>query len=133
MEKYIKFDDLLLDLKRDIFYRAKIFIDNMGEFTPFGSELIGTEIRPVVIYDDTEKIIKGQKLIDVLKSNFSKKLLNHTIQASAIAYDVFINSSTTDGEIVKKNALCLAISTDGDNWSEDYYPYVVINNECIWG
>ena len=39
-------DDLLLDLKKNIFYRAKIFIDDMGEFVPFGSELIGTEINP---------------------------------------------------------------------------------------
>ncbi len=33
-------DDLLLNLKKDIFYRAKIFIDDMGEFALFGSELV---------------------------------------------------------------------------------------------
>jgi hypothetical protein len=115
-------------LKKDIFYRAKIFIDDMGEFAPFGSELIKTEIKTVVIYDDTEAIIKGRKLIDILKSDFSKKLYEHKIQASAIAYDVFINTPNNTGEMLKKNALCLIISTDGENWSEDYYPYQVINN-----
>ena len=126
-------DDLLLDLKKDIFYRAKIFIDDMGEFVPFGSELIGTEIKPVVIYDDSEEIIEGLKLINRLKDDFSNKLINNSIQAAAVAYDVFINALDSNGETVKKNALCLMISIDGENWSEDYYPYQIVNNECIWG
>ena len=126
-------DDLLLDLKKDIFYRAKIFIDDMGEFIPFGSQLVGTEVKPVMIYDESEEIIEGLKLINRLKDNFSNKLINNSIQVAAVAYDVFINTPDTNGETVKRNALCLMISTDGENWSEDYYPYQVVNNECIWG
>lgn len=126
-------NDLLLNLKKDIFYRAKIFIDNMSEFAPFGSELIETEIKPVVIYDDSEEIIEGLKLINRLKDHFSNKIINNSIQAAAVAYDVFINTPDSNGEIVNRNALCLIISTDGENWSEDYYPYQVVNSECIWG
>jgi hypothetical protein len=121
-------DDLLLKLKKDIFHRAKLFIDNIGEFAPFGSELNGEEIKPVMIYDDSEEIIEATKLIDVLKNKFCNKLSENNIQAGAIAYDVFINVKS-----VKRNALCLIISTDGSNWSEDYYPYKVIDGECVWG
>ncbi|MGH2667493.1 hypothetical protein [Flavobacterium sp.] len=121
-------EDLIISLKKDIFYRAKLFIDDMGEFAPFGSELIDEEIKPVMIYDDSNEIIEGVKLINVLKDEFSNKLHNNSIQAGAIAYDVFINVKT-----IKRNALCLIISVDGDNWTEDYYPYKVINNECVWG
>jgi hypothetical protein len=126
-------DNLLLDLKKDIFYRAKIFIDDIGEFVPFGSELIGGEIKAVMICDDSKEIIEGIKFINHLKDNFSNKLINNSIQAAAVAYDVFIHTPNTNGETVKRNALCLKISTDGKNWSEDYYPYQVANNECIWG
>jgi hypothetical protein len=133
MKKDTEINDLVFDLKKDIFYRAKIFIDSMGEFTPFGSELIGTEVRPVVIYDDSQEIIEGEKLINVLKDKFSSALKSNIIEAGAIAYDVFINTTNSNQEKVKRSALCLIMSNDGENWSEDYYPYQIVNNECVWG
>ena len=126
-------DNLLLDLKKDIFFRAKLFIDDMGEFAPFGSELINDTIKPVVIYDDTEDVIKGLKLVDLLKNSFSLKLKNKEIQAGAIAYDVFINNRDSNNVMQKRNALCLEISIDGEHWEEDYYLYKVIDQECVWG
>ena len=121
-------EDLIILLKEDIFYRAKLFIDDMGEFAPFGSELINEEVKPVVIYDDSKEIFKGEELINPLMNDFSEKLKKDKIQAGAIAYDVIIK---VNGE--SRNALCLIISEDGEFWSEDYYPYRIIDNECIWG
>ena len=126
-------NELLLELKRDIFNRAEIFIGNMGEFAPFGSELINNKIKPVVVYDDSEEIIKGEKLINILKESLSKNLKERKSQACAIAYDVYVSKVNNDGESVKFNALCLIISNDGENWEENYYPYKVIEKECVWG
>jgi hypothetical protein len=129
----IENEDLIILLKEDIFYRAKLFINNIGEFAPFASELIDNEVKPIVIYDDSDKIIKGEKLINILKEKLSININEKASQACAIAYDVYISNLNNDGETVKTNALCLIISDDGINWEEDYYPYKIINKECVWG
>lgn len=122
----------MLKLKEDIFYRAKLFIDDMGEFAPFGSELVNNEIKPIVIYDDTDEVIDGVKLISHLKDSFSIKFANREIEACAIAYDVFINIENNNIQ-QKRNALCLEISVDGKDWEVDYYIYEIIKGECVWG
>ncbi|WP_026706155.1 hypothetical protein [Flavobacterium soli] len=122
----------LLELKKDIFYRATLFIEDMGEFSPFGSELLENEIKPVMIFDDAEEVSKGVKWIDILIDSFSKKIFNNEIQAGAIAYDVSANFKNADGVYEKRDALCLKISTDGESWSEEYFPYMVIEGKCIW-
>ncbi|HRB72468.1 MAG TPA: hypothetical protein PK776_11545 [Flavobacterium sp.] len=119
-------DDLLIDLKKDIFQRAKLFIDDMGLFAPFGSKLKNGEIKPVVIMDESEDILK---ILEMLKGNFSEEICNQDIQAGAIAYDITV--SLDDAR--KTDALCLLLSVDGVNWSEDHYPYHVVNGECVWG
>ena len=118
--------ELLLELQDDIFKRAKFFIDDMGLFAPFGSKLIDSEIKPVVIMDDSEDILN---VITALKNNFSEEIKSNLIQAGAIAYDVTIDRIATG----KIDALCLILSTDGENWSEDNYPYRIVNGECVWG
>jgi hypothetical protein len=129
----VKNSNLVLDLKRDVFYRAKIFIDDMGHFAPFGSESINGKIKPIVIYDDTKNNIEVTKWVDLLLTNFSLKLKNKEIEAGAIAYDVFLNSKDIDGKTLKRNALCLQLSLNGIHWDEEYYPYKIINKECVWG
>lgn len=129
----MKSSDLLLDIKKDIFYRAKLFIDDMGEFAPFGSELIEGKIKPIVIYDDSENIIKGLKLVEILKNNLSEKILRNSINAGAIAYDVYINVNVNNEKEVRRNALCLEISTTGKHWDKDYYLYKIVNKKCVWG
>lgn len=124
----------LTELKKDIFYRAKIFIEDMGEFAPFGSELSENGIKPVIIMlDDSEEVSSGVKLVNVLINNFSQKLIKNEILAGAIAYDVSTYFKNTDGVSEKRDAMCLKISTDGENWSEEYYPYLIIDGQCIWG
>ncbi|MEO4005944.1 hypothetical protein [Flavobacterium sp. CAU 1735] len=119
-------DDLLIDLKIDIFQRAKLFIDDMGLFAPFGSKLKNGEIKAVVIMDEKEDILK---ILEMLKRNFSEEIPNKGVQAGAIAYDITV--SLEDGR--KTDALCLLLSVDGVNWSEDHHPYHIVNEECVWG
>jgi len=126
-------NDLLLDLKSDIFHRAKLFIEDMGGFVPFGSELVDSKIKQIIIYDDSKEVFQGIEFINRLENNFSEKLRSEIIQAAAVAYDVSANFNNADGVSEKRDALCLKISTDGEKWSEDYYPYMIIDGKCVWG
>ncbi|WP_281323489.1 hypothetical protein [Flavobacterium aestivum] len=124
-------DNSLNELKVNIFYRAKLFIENIKEFAPFGAKVIEGNIKDVVYSDDTE-IIDSAKGIKILQDNFSDEIKNKTIQAGAIAFDVTANFKNSDGISEKRDALCLKISSDGENWSEEYFPYMIIDGECVW-
>jgi len=124
-------DNSLNELKVNIFYRAKLFIENIGEFAPFGAKVIEGTIKDVAYSDDTE-IIDSAKGIKILQDNFSEEIKDETIEAGAIAFDVTANFKNGDGISEKRDALCLKISSDGENWSEEYFPYMIIDGECVW-
>ncbi|MFH6948214.1 hypothetical protein ACHRV6_06990 [Flavobacterium sp. FlaQc-51] len=124
-------DNLLKELKQNIFYRAKIFIENLQEFAPFGAKLIEGDIKDVVYSDDAE-IVDSTKGIKILQDNFSEEIKNKIIEAGAIAFDVTANFKNGDGISEKRDALCLKISSDGENWSDEYFPYMIIDGECVW-
>lgn len=86
-------------LKLDIFSRAKIFIEEIGEFAPFASELFDGKIKPVMYYDDPNEdgFIDSKEAVKVLKEQFSKGIKNKIIDAAAIAYDVALNITNSDG------------------------------------
>jgi hypothetical protein len=122
----------LNDLKANIFSRAKIFIQEMNEFAPFGAKLIDEEIKDVVYYNGEENVVDSQKGIKILKDIFSKEIKKNIIQAGAIAFDVVINLKNADGKMEKRDAMCIETSTDGENWNDEYFPYMIIDKECIW-
>jgi len=83
-------------------------------------------------YKEFEETIKGTELIDLLKNSFSKDLKAHKIHAAGIAYDVIIEIKNSEGIFEKSDALCLIISTNGKEWTSDYFPYTLIESKCIW-
>lgn len=121
----------LNELKVNIFYRAKLFLENIKEFAPFGAKVIEGKIKNVVYSDDAE-IIDSTKGIKILQDNFSEEIKNNVIEAGAIAFDVIANFKNGDGISEKRDALCLKISSNGENWSEEYFPYIIIDGECVW-
>jgi hypothetical protein len=124
--------DIQLDnLKIDIFNQAKIYIENIGEFAPFGSTILNDVITPIGYYSD-EEIINSKNAIGILQEQLSKKIRKNLIEAGAIALDVTANFKNGDGISEKRDALCLKISSDGENWSEEYFPYMIINGSCVW-
>ncbi|MEL1243158.1 hypothetical protein AAEO56_02695 [Flavobacterium sp. DGU11] len=125
-------EDVIQNLKRNIFYRARIFIEDIGSFSPFGAKAKGQDIVDIMAYKDFEESIEGIELIDMLRGNFTKELEMDAIQAGAIAYDVAVELQNADGVFQKRDALCLITSTDGKNWEEEYFPYMLVNGECIW-
>lgn len=123
--------DLEKELKLNIFSRAKIFIEELKEFAPFGAKFVDNIVIDVV-YDTEEEIVDGQKAIDNIINSFLQDVLSGKAEAAAVAFDVQANFKNADGISEKRDALCLKISTDGENWSEEYFPYMVIDGECVW-
>jgi hypothetical protein len=124
-------DIQLHNLKTNIFDQAKIFIENIGEFAPFGSTILNDVITPIGYYSD-EEIMNSKNAVGILQKQFSEKIRKNLIEAGAIAFDVTADFKNGDGISEKRDALCLKISKDGENWSEDYFPYLIIEGECIW-
>lgn len=117
-------------LKTNIFDRAAIFIEQNGSFAPFGAKMLDEGIQDVVIYDDAEEI-DTNSLIDTLRKNFTAELQGNTISAGAIAYDVIATVNNSDGMPEKRDALCLLLN-DGHTWKEEYFPYMLIDKQCVW-
>ena len=125
-------NDNIMKLRKNIFYRATIFIEDIGYFAPFGAKLLDNSIKDVMAYEDFEHSIEGEKLINMLKANMEKELKNGKIMGAAIANDVVVNPRNADGIFERRDALCLKISEDGENWTEEYFPYMIIENQCVW-
>jgi hypothetical protein len=120
------------ELKGNIFSRAKIFLESMNEFAPFGAKLIDGEIKDVVFYNDKNEILNTENAVKIIQENLIEELKDKKIQVGAFAYDVSANFKNADGISEKRDALCLKISTDAENWSEEYFPYMIIDGECVW-
>ena len=117
----------------NIFSRGKIFIENLGEFSPFGAKLMHDSIKDVIFYNDEMETLDTKTAIKILQENLAKDLKeNKGVEAVAYAYDVVALFNNADGVTEKRDALCLRISTDGKIWSEEYFPYMIINGECFW-
>ncbi|MDB9384707.1 hypothetical protein PN465_21180 [Nodularia spumigena CS-584] len=122
----------IANLKRNIFDKAKIFIEDMGCFAPFGAKVSQDELVDIMAYEDFEDSIDGTILIKLMKDDILKSFEKNAINIGAIAYDVVINMDDADGLQVKRDALCLIYTNDGRSWIDEYYPYMLIDNHCIW-
>lgn len=118
-------------LKIDIFNQANLYLKELGQFAPFGSTILKEVVTPIGYYSD-EDIIDSHNAVETLKKQLSEQLRNNLIDTGAIAFDVKVNFNNSDGISENRDALCLKISRDGENWSEDYFPYLVIDGKCVW-
>jgi hypothetical protein len=121
----------LQNLKVNIVTQAKIYIEDMGEFAPFGATILKDSITPIG-YNSDEEVIDSKNAVTVMQKQLSQKIKEDLIDAGAIAFDVTANFKNADGISEKRDALCLKISNDGENWSEDYFPYLIIDGQCVW-
>lgn len=121
------------ELKLNIFSRAKIFIEDMGEFTPFGATYTNGKIVDVVYENSEEQIINPLNIVEKFIDIFSSQILRGETQVAAIAYNVVADFKNSNDILEKKDALCLKITKGDINWTEEYFPYTIIDNKCIWG
>lgn len=117
-------------LKENIFYRSKLFLEANGVLTPFGAKVINAEIKDVIIYDDSELITT--ELIHRLKDNFAFDIKNKKCSMAVVAYDVTVTTNNSDGLPERRDAICILISENGINWIEEYFPYLIIDGQCIF-
>lgn len=126
-------DENVLKLKENIFRRAKIFIEDASLFVPFAAKLNNNNgVKDLMAYENFEESINGLELINILKNSISKEMQEGLVKAGAVAYDVLIDLENGDGILEKRDALCLEITEDGINWSDEYFPYMIIDNQCVW-
>jgi hypothetical protein len=124
--------DTIQLLKENIFTRAKVFIEEMNHFAPFGVKLTNQKAKDVIVYNDSKDSMNGLELVEILKNNFSLEIKSAIVEAAAIAYDVVASFKNANDVFEKRDALCLVISTDGINWTEEYFPYMLIKGQCVW-
>lgn len=110
-----------------IMERAKVFLEDAGEFYPFGTILDKDEkLIPVGFYDERE-FLPSLEIIDVLQKELIKTIHTEQSIAIAIGIDVWVTKNE-----VKKNALMIKISNNGIDWTEQYFAYHFQNNSVIW-
>jgi len=119
-------------LKSDVFYQAGIFLGENGLLAPFGSVIKKGIIKPVGYYNDENEIVDTVKAVDVMREIFSKDIKFNKAEAAAIAYDVAMMIPDGNGNSVKRDAMCLLLSTDGEEWKQEYFPYTLIDDRCVW-
>lgn len=124
-------DNLIKQLKTNIFSRATIFIEQIGEFAPFGAKALPNEIKDSVVYDDKD-VLDGSLGVKMLEKDILNDFDANKIIGAAIAFDVSASFQNADGVSEKRDALCLRITTDGKEWSEEYFPYMLIDGQCVW-
>ncbi|THD32378.1 MAG: hypothetical protein DI588_07090 [Flavobacterium johnsoniae] len=115
------FDDLLNIMR----VQAKVFLDEMGEFFPYGSVLTNKQtIDTLGLYND-EKELTVTEGIDILSNYIIKSIQCGDILIGAIGIDVVISNS-------KESGLMIKATEDGIKWHERTYAYQMINGECVW-
>lgn len=113
------------ELKIAMFNQATIFLEDAGEFFPYGTIVKSNgDIVPVGIYNDKE-YLPSNEVIEILKRNLYSDITNKKAVLVGIGVDVRINIENKEGKVEKRDALMLNISVDGVNWTEEFYPYII--------
>lgn len=108
---------------RDLcFIQAKHFLEESGEFYPFGAIMLeDSEIKPLSA-STGEEYPDSNILIQLLKKDISSRLNNGDIIAGGIGVDVFIKSSKDSSQISAIEVK--VINKDGKSFAW-YLPYIV--------
>lgn len=126
-------DDSVLLLKKRAFLQAEISLLEYEGFAPFGIIYKNDLVTPVSYNDDVEsEIVDSEKTIEIIKNIFTEDLRSGIISAGCVAYDVAANFPNADGDLMKRDAMCIETSENGINWIEEYFPYMIINGQVVW-
>ena len=103
-----------------------------GTFGPFGTVYKNNAVTPVGYYNDENEIVDSEEAIVIIKNIFTNDLRNGITAAGCVAYDVAANFPNADGELTKRDALCIETSVNGINWVEEYFPYMILEGQVVW-
>ena len=118
MENNNKTFDDLIDL---MLSQATRFLEEMGEFFPYGSILKSdTTLGTLGVYNDDDDDFNATKAIDIFSNDIKKSINNNEILIGAIGIDVVINGN--------ENAIMIKATNDGEKWHERCFPYTLKDN-----
>lgn len=110
-------------LKELMIEQATAFIEDAGEFFPYGTVVKSNgEIVPIGVYDNVEHL-SSDKVIDVLEKEIFTQIIKNKVVFAGIGIDVIINVENEEGVSEKRNALMIKTSVDGKEWKDEFYPY----------
>jgi len=106
--------------------QANVFLEDAGEFYPFGTMIDKDgDVIPVGVYDEKE-YLPSVEVIEILEKELLNYINDEGCLIVAIGVDVLLNNKEK-----KQNALMIKTSYDGLSWSEQYYPYHT-KNKVFW-
>ncbi len=104
-------------LIKNIKDQAKVYLQDAGEFFPFGAKLMSNgEIIPVGVY--VENYTNSQELVGLLEKAAIEEIKKEGVLWYAIGIDVNVDS---------KNALMIKLTNDGKEWYQGIYNYNIID------
>ena len=115
-----------------MFQQAEALLLEFGTFGPFGTVYKNNAVTPVGYYNDENEIVDSEEAIVIIKNIFTNDLRNGITAAGCVAYDVAANFPNADGELTKRDALCIETSVNGINWVEEYFPYMILEGQVVW-
>lgn len=102
-------------LIENIINQANAFLNDAGEFYPFGAKLmVNGDVIPVGVY--TDNYTDSQELIKILEKAALEEFKNGNVVGYAIGIDVRV-----DGE----DALMIKFTNDGKEWDQKIYKYKI--------
>ncbi|TYA74817.1 hypothetical protein [Seonamhaeicola marinus] len=111
----------------NILEQAKTYLEEIGEFAPFGA-IINSEGQEVPLgYYSDENIVDSLIAIEKLKEHIKDKIIDNNSKIGAIGVNVSINVNDEPSD-----ALLVVITENGKEWSEDYYAYGLESNNLTW-
>lgn len=121
MENSDKTFDDLIDL---MLSQATKFLEEMGEFFPYGSVLKSDNtLGTLGIYNDNDDDFNAIKAIGILSDDIKKSIHNNEVLIGAIGIDVTVNGN--------ENAIMIKVTNDGDKWQERCFLYTFKDNIVI--
>lgn len=110
--------------------QAKYFLNDAGEFFPFGLGLDQKkEFHPIGVHLENEHP-DSSKVLDILVQNINAAIDNRKYQLAGICTDVIVNR-TIDNATKKCNAIEIKIIKSTSKESILYVPYEIQENKLV--
>lgn len=105
---------------------AEQMLRGLGEFLPFGAQMLPDGEIVSVSVDDSEDHARSQDLIDILQSAFRIGAADGELIATALVYDVRV---VPPGASEKSDAIALNLDHRDDYSVTVAFPYILIDGE----
>jgi hypothetical protein len=123
MTEIEKMKERLIDCIKE---QAKLFLEEMGEFYPFGTSIDkNNDLRPLSVHMDEEIPDVGEMLLK-LEKGINFHLLNGEFILAAICIEIFINNNK--GKI---DAIQIRILDKNNQIGTYNYPYKIDNKNVV--